>query len=145
MATQWIARLYLFIPVASVDASLRDAVADAYADNSSGEMVANERKFIDNMIRLSASGTEPAQILAFNSAVKGAMGDTIRNIIQPVSQSAWYTVSNIDGLVVSEMTYNEGELIAFGGQAVASGRVRTVFAFTDTLADLGLQVIETEV
>ncbi len=142
MATKWVVRLYFFVPVSAVDATLRDMVADAFANNASGETALNERKLVNTLARLSTSGNEPAQALALNSAVKLAMRTAIRTIIQAVPQNAWYVVSNVNGLLISETPYNEGELIAFGGRAQATGRVGTPFTFAEAVADLGLQAIE---
>ena len=143
--TDWIVRLYFFIPASEKTTTLRDAVANAYVDNSSRETLASEKKFANTLVRLSTNGDDPVQVYALNSAVKPAMRDAILVIIQSVNNNAWYIVSNTDGVRVGEATYNEGELIAQGGQATATERIGTTFTFADALADMGLQVIETEV
>lgn len=142
MMTKWILRLYFFVPVSAVNTTLRDMVADAFANNASGETALNERRLVDSLARLSVSGTEPVQVLALNSAVKTAMRTAVRTVIGAVLQNAWYVVSNVDGLIIGESTYNENELVAFGGRAAATGRIGTLFTFADAVSDLGLQSID---
>lgn len=144
MATQWIARLYFFVPTSAVNATLRDTVANAFVNNNSGESLVNERKLVNGLVRLSTTGNEPAQALAINTVVKASMRDAIKTIIQSVNQSAWYVVSNRDGLTVQGQTYNESELIESGGLATADGQIGTVFTFADAVADLGLRQIEAQ-
>ena len=135
--TKWKWRLFLFVPVAANTPENRQAAADIFVNDGSGETRTNEEKALSNAVRLSANGLEPAAAFAINTAVKATMREGLKTFLDGIAQAQWYAIAAVDLPL-----WSEGELIQ-SSRAAVDGQIGAPFTFVDALADLGLQVIET--
>lgn len=144
MTTLWIARLYFFVRISDQTLAVRNALADAFANNASGQTRAHESGMFTNFIRLSLTGELPAQVAAWDTAVKPAMRDAIKTVIAalPAAATRYYVVANTD---VPAQGWIDGELIQTDSPG-AQARIGTIFTWQDALDDVfaerGLRVIE---
>lgn len=141
MTSLWIARLFFFVRVVDVSASLRNAIADALANNGSGQARAHELAMFNSSARLSLSGSTPAQVVGWNVAVKPAMRDEIRTLVTALPQSRYYIVANTD---VPSQGWADGQLIQTDSPG-AQSQLGQIFTWQDALSDLfaerGLRLI----
>lgn len=151
MASSWKVRMMLFVRAVDNTAENRQAFGEIFANNGSGESVANESKLLDAVIRLSTSGELPAQALGLETALLlPDMRDDIRDFLDTLTQSRYCVIANIP-----LAQYFQGELIEDNKGAVSLPTLvgvppwdTTPFTMQDALADLfterGLQVIPDE-
>jgi hypothetical protein len=99
MATQWIGRAYIAMPVSAINATLRNNIANAFVNNGSMETNINERKLFDAVTRLSASGSLPATAVTIGTPIKAAMRDELAALVEAVP-SARVMVVNADTFAV---------------------------------------------
>jgi hypothetical protein len=144
----WKWRLYLFVRASDNTAQNRQAFGAIFANNTSGESEADEANLFNSVVRLSVSGSEPAQVLGINTAVKQTMRNAMAAFLDTLSQSRYYGVMNIE----TESNF-DGKLII--DNKTAAGQPTLVgqspwdiqpFKWSDALQDLfderGLQVIQ---
>lgn len=137
MATDWKWRLYLFVRASDVTAAHKQAVAEALANNGSGEAVEDEAAMYLGTVRLSTSGNPPAQAFGINVPVKASMRDAIRAILDALPQARYAVVAN-----TQLAQHAEAELIATTFNVTPSGQI---VQWADALAflatEFGLQPI----
>jgi hypothetical protein len=139
MTTQWIARLYFFVRVSDLTPAVRNNLADKLAAGS-GHTRAQELEMFNNAFRLSLTGNTPAQVLAWNVAVKASMRDEIKAVITALPQSRYYVVANTD---IPAFGWVEGQLLQTDSPTAQVGEVFTwQDALNELLVERGLQVIK---
>lgn len=114
MTTLWKWRLYLFVLTADNTAANRQSFAEAYVNNGSGESLADERKMLDSVLRLSTSGNAPAQVLGVSTLAKAAMRDALRDFVDGLSQSLWYVTSNQRANLDALLATNDAGVVVSG-------------------------------
>lgn len=114
--TEWKWRLYLFVLASDNTADNRNAFADIYVNNGSGESLVDERKILDSVTRLSTSGSAPAQVLAISTLAKGAMRDELRDFVDGLSQSLWFVTSNQRANLDALLATNDTGVVVSGQQ-----------------------------
>lgn len=129
--TEWKWRAYIAVPTGEITLARRNAIADVFVNNGSGESQANERRIFEAAVRLSVSGNLPATAVTLNTAVKLGMRDSLANLIEAVP-SARVMVVDADTFAVVRTN-------------VAGVAVGTIVTWEQWLAGLqtryGLQVI----
>jgi hypothetical protein len=138
--TLWIARLYFFLPVAALTATLKNNLADALVNNGGLQIRAEELPMFTNIaIQASANGQAPASALGFNLPVKAAMRTAIRALIIAVPSSRYYIVANT---VNEAQGWVEDQLLQTDSVTLAVGTAVTwAQCLADVLAATGLQII----
>lgn len=107
MTTDWKFRLFLFVRAVDATNANKQALAAIYTDNGSGEALADELKMFDSVVRLSTTGTEPAQVLGINLTAKPGMKDEFVALLNGLTDPTWAVLANttFDG-------YGDSEVIA---------------------------------
>lgn len=115
MTTNYKWRVMLFVRAVDNTPANRQAFGDIFANNTSGETAENEGKLFDAAIRLSTSGTAPAQAFGIEVAVKSAMRDALRAFLDTLPQCRYYvtmntaTEANFDGKLVLDNKGDAGQ------------------------------------
>ena len=112
--TEWKWRLYLFVLASDNSATNRNAFANIFVDNASGESVEDERKVLDRVMRLSTSGNVPAQVLGVSTLAKAAMRDELRDFVDGLSQSLWFVTSNQRDNMDALLATNDADVVVSG-------------------------------
>jgi hypothetical protein len=136
--SNWKVRIMLFVRAADNTAQNRQAFADIFVNNGSMETTENEGRLFDSAIRLSATGADPVQALALETALLlPPMRDAMRAFLDTLPQARYYVIANID-----TAQYTAGDFIDSNKVGLEwSG----AFTMQDALADIeterGLVVI----
>lgn len=136
MTTLWIARFYFFVRESDLTTSLRNAVADALANNGSFQTRANELGMFVSNRRYSFTGSTPVLARGWNLAVKASMRDEIKTLIQVLPQSAYYIVSNSSD---NSFGWSELELILTDSNITPVGTLN--FSYAAAFADVNTRRI----
>lgn len=138
--TLWLGRFYFFVPVAALTATLKNNIADSLANNGSFQVRADElAMFLHPHVQASATGNLPATAVGWNLAVKPAMRDAIRALINAVANNKYYVVANTD---VPAQGWMEGQLLATDSAVLQVGSIQTWdTCLADALAATGLKLI----
>ena len=141
MATEWKWRIYLFVRAIDVTASNRSAFANIYVNNGSGESLEDERKMFDSVVRLSASGNEPAQAVGINTVAKTSMRDGFKSLLDSLTNARYAVVASV-GLP----GYQENELVLTNFDVTPNGQIVSWdMALEYIESEFGLVVIRQEV
>lgn len=144
----WKVRIMLFVRVVDNTASNRQAFGEIFANNGSGESVADESNLFNAVIRLSTSGIEPAQVLGLETALLlPNMRNDMCAFLDTLPLSRYYVIANIP-----LVNFFQGELLEDNKAAASQPTLvgvppwgTTPFTMADALADLeaerGLLVI----
>ena len=106
--------------VRAIDATLanKQAFADIFVNNGSGETIEDEKKMFDNTVRLSMNGEEPAQALGVSSAVKLSMRDGLKTLLDGLTNARYAVVANTD-----LPNYDDGELMLTNFPVTPNGQI----------------------
>lgn len=144
----WKVRIMLFVRAVDNTAANRQAFGEIFANNGSGETVENESNLFNAVIRLSTSGTLPAQVLGLEAPLLlPDMRAAMEAFLDTLTLSRYYVIANI---LLPQ--YFAGELIKDNKAAASQPTLvgvppwdTTPFTMADALADLeaerGLLVI----
>jgi hypothetical protein len=79
----------------------RQAFADIFADNGSGELASDEIKMFSSVVKLSVSGSLPAQGFGLSSPVKPAMRSALEAFIETLGNGCrYFAVRQSDNMLV---------------------------------------------
>ena len=139
MTTEYKFRLFLFVRKSDANQTNRQALASIYVNNGSGESLADEVKMFDTVVRLSATGEEPAQVFGLNLTAKPAMKDEFIAFVGSLTNPAYIALAN-----TTLQNYADGEVILASSNLPQSavGKIITwkqALGYLDNA--LGLQVI----
>ena len=118
MTTEWKWRIYLFVRAVDVIPANRTAFANIYVNNGSGESLADERKMFDTVVRLSASGNEPAQAVGINTVAKTSMRDEFKSLLDSLTNARYAVVASVESL-----SYQESELVMTNFDVTPNGQI----------------------
>lgn len=144
MVTQWQYRLILIAPDAANTQVNRNAFAQVFVDEGSGESLADEKLMFTNAPRLALASAPTVQVARGCSvAVKGSMRtalqsafSTINTPLASVNKLRWYAIANVD-----LPQHSTGWLLATNYGSTA-GVVDTPFTWQDALDDFNLVVMD---
>jgi hypothetical protein len=119
--TDWKWRVYIFIRAVDVTPAAKAAFAQVYVDGDCLESYEDQLRMFDNVVRLSLSGEEPAQVYGVNTAAKTSMRDGFKALLDVLPQARYAVVAN-----TTLPEYEDGELVFtnFPG-IVPSGQIVT--------------------
>ena len=141
MATEWKWRIYLFVRAADVTAANKSAFANTYVNNGSGEMLEDERKMFDSVVRLSASGNEPAQAVGINTVAKTSMRDGFKTLLDSLTNARYAVVASVE-----LPNYQESELVMTNFPVTPNGQIVSWDKALEYIeSEFGLVVIRQEV
>lgn len=136
--TDWKWRLMLFVRAVDVTAGRKAAFGQAVADNGSGEALSEESKMFDSVVKLSISGSAPAQVYGVSMPVKLEMRNALKALLEALPQARYVITANTD---LPE--FADAELVATNFSVTPSGQI---VQWADALAylgsEFGLQPIE---
>ena len=118
MTTEWKWRVYLFVRAADVTAVNKSAFANIYVNNGSGESLEDERKMFDSVVRLSASGNEPAQAVGINTVAKTSMRDDFKTLLDNLTNARYAVVASVE-----LPDYQESELVLTNFDVTPNGQI----------------------
>ena len=118
MATEWKWRIYLFVRAVDVTVANKTAFANIYVNNSSGETLEDERKMFDSVVRLSASGNEPAQAVGINTVAKTSMRDGFKTLLDNLTNARYAVVASVE-----LPNYQESELVLTNFDVTPNGQI----------------------
>lgn len=90
MTTQWTHTLHMVVLESLNTPANRQAFADIFADNGSGEIAADEIKMFDSVVKFSVSGNLPALGFGLSSPVKVDMRDALQTFIDALGNGCRY-------------------------------------------------------
>lgn len=148
-ATLWQWRLILICHVNANTLSNRNALAQVFVDNGSGESLADETKMFGNAIRLALTATPTVhRAYGISFPVKANMRDALLTVIQQIDapltaaqKSVYYGVANVDGAIWQGQAYNE-DVCFYANRAADADFVGTILKPRDVLTRLGLVVYQ---
>jgi hypothetical protein len=101
MTTQWTHILHMVVLENLNTAQNRQTFADIFADNGSGELDSNEIKMFNSVVKLSVSGSLPAQGFGLSSPVKPAMRSALEAFIETLGNGCrYFAVRQSDNMLV---------------------------------------------
>ena len=118
MATEWKWRIYLFVRAVDVTAANRQALAEIYTNNGSGETVVDELKMFLSVVRLSTTGNEPAQAFGINTVAKTAMRDEFKSLLDTLTNARYAVVASVE-----LPGYQEHELVMTNFDVTPNGQI----------------------
>lgn len=149
MATEWRYRLILIVHINANTLANRQAFAQAFVDNGSGETLENEMLMFGNAVKLALAST-PTVHRAFGISVpvKAAMRDALLAVIAQVDaplpaaqKSVYYGVANVDGAMFQGQSYADGECF-FANRVADADFVGSVLTPQMILQRLNLVVLQ---
>lgn len=135
--TDWKWRIYLFVRAADDTAGNRQAFAEIYVNNGSGESLADEKRMLDSVVRLSTTGQEPAQAFGVNTVAKTSMRGAFKALLDALTNARYAAVAS-----VAHGQWQEHELVLTNFPVTPSGQIVTWERALQYLeAEFGLKVI----
>ena len=120
MTTEWKWRIYLFVRAVDATSANRQAIAEIYTNNGSGETVEDELKMFLSVVRLSTNGNEPAQAFGINTVAKTAMRDDFKTLLDSLTNARYAVIASVElpGYQESELVMTNFDVVP-GGQIVS--------------------------
>ena len=118
MITEWKWRIYLFVRAVDATTTNRQALAEIYSNNGSGETVADELKMFLSVVRLSTAGNGPAQVYGINTVAKTTMQDEFKILLDSLTNARYVVVASVE-----LPGYQEHELVMTNFDVTPSGQI----------------------
>ena len=118
MTTKWKWRIYLFLRSIDATAANKQALAEIYSNNGSGETVADELKMFLSVARLSTTDNELAQAFGINTVAKTAMRDEFKALLDSFTNARYAVVASVE-----LPGYQEHELVMTNFDVTPSGQI----------------------
>jgi hypothetical protein len=116
--TYWKWHLYLFMKAADADQAMVAEFARIYVENGSGELLENEKKFIDCIKKYSLSGETPVQVYGVGLPVMISMREEFLAWIHSHPEAYYVVTSNTD-----LNGYKDNELVLTNFEIVPNGQI----------------------
>ena len=118
MVTQWKWRIYLFVRPVDATIANKNALANIYVDNGSGQTFEDEMRMFLTLTKLSTNGELPVQAYGISTVAKTAMRDGFKTLLDNLTNARYAVVAS-----VPVSGYAENELVMTNFDVTPSGQI----------------------